>query len=139
MASGRWNVAGGFLFIAAFVVLGFVLIYLRDFAPGKEAWIADSAVGKHFETRLAHAHGNLFALINVGVGLALPSIVAGAATKRALGWLTLGGMLMPLGILGEVVLGTTPYVVMAGGAMMFVAVTWAGVLVARGWSSQAHA
>ena len=91
MASGRWNVAGGFLFISLFVVLGFVLIYLRDFAPGKEAWIADYAVGKHFETRLAHAHGNLFALINVGVGLALPSIAASSAVKRALAWLTLGG------------------------------------------------
>ena len=137
MASGRWNVAGGFLFISAFVVLGFVLIYLRDFAPGKESWIADYAVGKHFETRLAHAyaHGNLFALINVGVGLVLPSIVAGAATKRGVAWLALGGMLMPAGILGEVVLGTPPYVVMAGGAMMFVAVTWAGVLVARDRSS----
>ena len=46
---------------------------------------------------------------------------------------------MPLGILGEVTLGTTPLFVLAGGAMMFVAVTWAGVLAARGWSSPARA
>ena len=135
MASGRWNIAGGFLFVSGFVILGFVLIYLRDFAPGKEQWIADYATGKHFETRLAHAHGNLFALINVAIGLALPGLAASDGTKRALAWLGLGGMLMPLGILGEVVLGTPPYFVLAGGTMMFVAVTWAGVLAARGRSS----
>ena len=50
------------------------LVYLRDFAPGKEAWIASDAVGKHFETRLAHAHGNLFALINIAVGLVLTAV-----------------------------------------------------------------
>ena len=58
---GKKNIAAGFLFLAAFMLYGFVLIYLRDFAPGKEAWIADYAVGKHFESRLAHVHGNLFA------------------------------------------------------------------------------
>lgn len=138
MASGRWNVAGGFLFISMFVVLGFVLVYLRDFAPDKEAWVADYAVGKHFETRLAHAHGNLFALINIVMGLVLPRLAAGPATKRALAWITLGGLLMPVGILGEVVLGTSPVFVLLGGAMMFVAVTWAGVVAARGWNSAAH-
>ena len=58
---GRKNIAAGFLFLAAFMVYGFVLIYLRDFAPGKEAWIASYDTGAHFETRLAHVHGNLFA------------------------------------------------------------------------------
>jgi hypothetical protein len=33
------------------MVYGFFLIYLRDLAPGKEKWIADYAVGKHFESR----------------------------------------------------------------------------------------
>ncbi|MCC6238119.1 MAG: hypothetical protein IT299_11185 [Dehalococcoidia bacterium] len=138
MASGRWNVAGGFLFISLFVVLGFVLVYLRDFAPGKDAWVADYAVGKHFETRLAHAHGNLFALVNIAMGLVLPRLAAGATTKRALAWITLGGLLMPVGILGEVVLGTSPVFVLLGGAMMFVAVTWAGVIAAQGWNAAAH-
>jgi hypothetical protein len=27
------------------MVYGFFLIYLRDFAPGKEQWIADNTVG----------------------------------------------------------------------------------------------
>ena len=117
--------------MSLFVVLGFVLVDLRDFAPGKEAWIADSVVGKHFETRLAHAHGNLLPLINVAMGLVLPALTIGDATKRALAWITLGELLMPLGILGEVVRGTSPVVVLAGGAMMFVAVTWAGLIAAR--------
>ena len=29
------NMAAGFFFLAAFMIYGFVLIYLRDFAPGK--------------------------------------------------------------------------------------------------------
>ena len=139
MASGRWNIAGGFLFISGFAILGFALIYLRDFAPGKEQWIAEYTSGKHLETRLAHAHGNLFARINVAIGLVLPGLVAGEGTKRALAWLGLGGMLMPTGILGEVVLGTPPLFVLAGGAMMFVAVTWIGVAVARDWGVSARA
>ena len=34
----------------------------------KEAEIADYAVGKHFESRLAHVHGNPFAFINIIAG-----------------------------------------------------------------------
>lgn len=60
MMEGKRNIAAGFLFMAAFMVFGFILIYLRDFAPGKESWIANYATGKHFESRLAHVHGNLF-------------------------------------------------------------------------------
>ena len=44
---------------------GFLLIYLRDFAPGKEEWINSYSIGKHFESRLAHVHGNLFAILNI--------------------------------------------------------------------------
>ncbi len=127
MASGRFNIAFGFLSIAGFVILGFVLVYLRDFAPGKEDWVADYAVGKHFETRLAHAHGNLFALINVALGFTIPRLTLGDGAKSALAWLGIGGMLMPLGILGEVVVGTPPAFVLIGGAAMFIAVTFAGL------------
>ena len=45
---GKNNIAAGFLFLAGFMLYGFVLIYLRDFAPGKEAWIAQYSMGKHF-------------------------------------------------------------------------------------------
>ena len=68
MKSGRYNVGVGLLVMALFMAYGFFLIYLRDFAPGKEQWIADYGIGKHFESRLAHVHGNLFALVNVGLG-----------------------------------------------------------------------
>ena len=75
---GKKNLAAGFLFLAAFMVYGFVLIYLRDFAPGKEAWIAQYSMGKHFESRLAHVHGNLFAFINIVVGYLLLRLPIGA-------------------------------------------------------------
>ena len=74
---GKWNIAAGFLFLAGFMVYGFILIYLRDFAPDKEKWIADYAVGKLFEARLAHVHGNLFAFLNVVIGYLLLKLQVG--------------------------------------------------------------
>jgi hypothetical protein len=69
--SGKQNIAAGFLFLAGFMIYRFILIYLRDFALGKEAWIAKYAVGKHFESRLAHVHANLLAFINIVTGYLL--------------------------------------------------------------------
>ncbi|WP_303905091.1 hypothetical protein [Thiohalomonas denitrificans] len=125
---GKKNIATGFLFLAAFMVYGFILIYLRDFAPGKAQWIADYAVGKHFESRLAHVHGNLFAFINVVVGYLLLRLPIGAFSAKWISWLALAGMLMPLGILAEVVLGLPPVLVLVGGIAMVVAMVWFGVV-----------
>ena len=124
MLTGKTNVVTGFAFLALFMLYGFVLIFLRDFAPDKEQWIADYAVGTHFESRLAHVHGNLFALINIAVGLALfriPDTRAG----RWISGLALLGLLMPLGIVGEVLFGAPPILVMAGGISMVAAMIWA--------------
>jgi hypothetical protein len=59
--TGRYNVGVGLLVLSLFMVYGFFLIYLRDFAPDEEAWVASFGIGEHFEARLAHVHGNLFA------------------------------------------------------------------------------
>jgi len=128
---GKKNLAAGFLFLAAFMVYGFVLIYLRDFAPGKEAWIADYATGKHFESRLAHVHGNLFAFINIVVGYLLLRLPVGAFSARWISWLALAGMLMPLGILSEVVFGLPPALVLIGGIAMVASMAWFGIVAIR--------
>lgn len=52
MLTGKTNVVTGFAFLALFMLYGFVLIFLRDFAPGKEQWIADYAVGTHLNCGL---------------------------------------------------------------------------------------
>ena len=124
---GKKNLAAGFLFLAAFMVYGFVLIFLRDFAPDKEAWIASYGVGKHFESRLAHVHGNLFAFINIVVGYLLMRLPISAFSAKAISWLTLVGMLMPLGILSEVAFGVPPALVLIGGVAMVMAMVWFGV------------
>jgi hypothetical protein len=124
---GKKNIAAGFLFLAAFMVYGFVLIYLRDFAPGKEAWIAEYSMGKHFEARLAHVHGNLFAFINIVVGYLLLRLPVGATAAKGISWLTLAGMLMPLGILTEVLFGVPPLLVIVGGVSMIAAMVWFGM------------
>lgn len=131
MKYGRSNISVGLLFMAGFMVLGFVLIFLRDFAPGKEQWIADYAVGKHFESRLAHVHGNLFAFLNIVVGYLLLRLPLRNSTGKWVSSLALAGMLMPVGILAEVLLGAPPVLVVIGAASMVASVTWLGIAVAQ--------
>jgi hypothetical protein len=125
---GRATIATGLLFLVGFRVYGFFLIYLRDFAPGKEQWIADYALGKHFESRLAHGHGNLFALINIAVGLVL---IVQQSSAQWIAGLALAGMLIPLGILSEVVLGVPPLLANVGCISMVAAVAWLGMFGGR--------
>lgn len=127
---GKKNIVAGFLLLAAFMLYGFALVYFRDYAPGKEAWIAQYAVGKHLEARLAHAHGELFALLNVITGYLLLRLPLSSSPARGISWLALGGMLMPLGILGEILIGLPPIFVLLGGASMLIATTWMGLQVA---------
>jgi len=129
--SGKINIAAGLWFLAGFMAYGFVLIYLRDFGPGKEQWVADYAVGKHFESRLAHVHGNLFALLNVLIGYLLLRLPIRGASGRWISALALAGMLMPLGILSEVLFGLPPLLVIVGGVSIVVAMTWLGFAVWR--------
>ena len=128
---GKKNIVAGLWFLAGFMVYGFILIYLRDFAPGKEQWIADYAVGKHFESRLAHVHGNLFALINIMVGYLLWRLPINPREAMHISWLALAGMLMPLGILSEVVFGLPPVLVIVGGVSIVLAMVYLGAAVLR--------
>ncbi|MBV7380531.1 hypothetical protein [Maritimibacter dapengensis] len=127
MNHGKTNIAAGLLFLAAFMAYGFLLIYLRDFAPGKEQWIADYGLGTHFEARLAHVHGNLFALMNVMIGFLLLKLPIGATSAKWVSWLALAGMLMPIGIVAEIVLSASPALVLAGAISMVVSVAWLGL------------
>ena len=128
---GKKNLSAGFLFMAGFMVYGFLLIYLRDFAPGKEEWIAAYAIGEHFEARLAHVHGNLFAFLNILVGYLLLRLPIEDGTARTISWLALAGMLMPLGILSELWFGLPPVLVVIGGVSMVAAVLMFGVAIVR--------
>jgi hypothetical protein len=46
--NGKNNIAIGFLTMGLFMAYGFLLIYLRDFAPGKEEWVNSYSIGKAF-------------------------------------------------------------------------------------------
>ncbi len=131
MDIGKKNLGAGLLFMGAFMLYGFVLIYLRDFAPDKEAWIAAYAIGEHFEARLAHVHGNLFALINVVIGFLLLKLSIPARPASVISWLALGGMLMPLGILSELWFGLPPILVVLGGVSLVAGVLMFGIVVIR--------
>lgn len=125
--NGKQNIAIGFLTMGFFMAYGFLLIYLRDFAPGKEDWVNSYSFGKHFETRLAHVHGNLFAFLNILIGYLLLRFKTELSNVKIISWLAIIGLLMPLGILFEVYLGLPPIFVLIGAIAMTVSVVWLGI------------
>lgn len=125
--NGKNNIAIGFLTMGLFMAYGFLLIYLRDFAPGKEEWINSYSFGKHFESRLAHVHGNLFAFLNILIGYLLIHFRDKLQNVKVISYLSLIGILMPLGILAEIYLGMSPVFVLVGALAMTASVIWLGV------------
>ena len=125
--NGKNNIAIGFLTMGFFMLYGFLLIYLRDFAPGKEEWANTYSIGKHFETRLAHVHGNLFAFLNILIGYLLLHFRGKLQNVKTISWLALTGLLMPIGILSEVYFGLPPALVLIGAMAMTASVIWLGV------------
>lgn len=125
------NIVPGLLFLAAFMLYGFGLIYVRDFAPGAAEWIASYTTGAHFESRLAHVHGNLFALLNIMIGYSILRLPVPEPSATWISWLGLLGMLMPLGIVSELAFGAPPILVLAGGIAMVVSMFWLGLAVWR--------
>jgi len=111
---GKYNIGVGLSVMAGFMVYGFVLIYLRDFAPDKEAWIAASHTGQHFEARLAHVHGNLFSVLNILFGYLLLKLPITEAYAKWVSRLALAGLLMPIGIFAELYFGLPFYLVLVG-------------------------
>ncbi len=124
--NGKNSIAIGFLTMGFFMAYGFLLIYLRDFAPDKEAWVNSYSLGKHFESRLAHVHGNLFAFLNILIGYLLLRFQAQLSNVKAISWLALTGLLMPIGILSEVYFGLPPALVLIGAIAMTASVVWLG-------------
>lgn len=124
--NGKNNIAVGFFTMGLFMAYGFLLIYLRDFAPGKEEWVNSYSIGKHFESRLAHVHGNLFAFLNILIGYLLLHFKDKLQYTKTISWLALSGLLMPLGILGEIYLGLSPIFVLLGALAMTTSVIWMG-------------
>lgn len=124
--NGKSNIAVGFLVMGLFMAYGFLLIYLRDFAPDKQSWVDSYSVGKHFESRLAHVHGNLFAFLNILIGYLLIHFRDRLRSIKTISWLALIGLLMPIGILAEVYLGLPPALVLIGAIAMTASVTWLG-------------
>jgi len=127
MNYGKKNISIGLIVLASFMAYGFLLIYLRDFAPNKIEWIASSHTGTHFESRLAHVHGNLFALLNIVLGYLLLKLRINETSKKWISILLLVGVLMPLGIVAEFVLGAPPIFVLIGAISAVIAVAWFGV------------
>jgi hypothetical protein len=116
------------------MAVGFLLVYLRHFNPDERPWLVGLAAGSQFELRVAHAHGGLFSLINIAIGLVLGRAAVSEAYANATSWLAIAGFLMPIGILGEVFLGLAPVLVIIGGACVLIAslmAAWASLSVGR--------
>lgn len=125
--NGKNNIAIGFLTMGFFMVYGFLLIYLRDFAPNATEWANSYSNGKHFESRLAHVHGNLFAFLNIMMGYLLLHFQNRIKNTKIISSLALTGLLMPIGILAELYLGMSPILVLIGAVSMTTSVVWMGI------------
>jgi len=128
---GKNNIVGGLLFMAFFMLYGFALIYMRDFYAGKEEWIANSDMGTHFEARLAHVHGNLFAFINIMIGYLLLKLPIKETSAKWISIFGLMGMLMPLGIMAEFLFGLPYYLVLVGAISIVISIVWLALSLAK--------
>lgn len=125
--NGKNNISIGLITMGVFMLYGFILIYLRDFAPNAKEWAESYSIGKHFESRLAHVHGNLFAFLNIVIGYLLLQFSDKLKNIKLISILGLTGLIMPLGILGEVYLGLPPVFVLLGAIAMTASVLILGV------------
>ncbi len=124
---GKNNISIGLFTMAFFMGYGFLLVYLRDFGPNAKEWAEAYPIGKHFESRLAHVHGNLFAFLNIVIGYLLIQFSDKLKNVNLISTLGLIGLLMPLGILGEVYLGLPPIFVLLGAIAMTASVIILGI------------
>jgi hypothetical protein len=125
--NGKYNIAAGFLSMGLFMLYGFLLIWLHDFASGKPAFERIHMGGKHFEVRLAHVHGNLFAFLNIVIGYLLLHFKERLKHVKPISILAITGLIMPLGILTEVYFGLPPFLVLIGAVSITIAVIWLGI------------
>jgi len=94
---------------------------MRDFHPNKEAWVAASHLGEHFESKLAHVHGNLFSILNIVFGYLLLTLPIADNYAKWVSRFALAGLLMPIGIMAEVYLGVPFYLVLVGALSIIIA------------------
>ena len=128
---GKKNIVIGLFIMAGFMLYGFLLIYLRDFAPNAAEWAAAYGSGKHFEARLAHVHGNLFGFLNILIGYLLFRLDLTAKQKTVVSWTGIVGLLMPIGIVMELLLKAPPYFVLVGAVSMTASVFLLGLFVSK--------
>jgi len=128
---GKKNIVIGLFIMAGFMLYGFLLIYLRDFAPNAAEWAAAYGTGKHFEARLAHVHGNLFGFLNILIGYLLFRLDLTTKQKALVSWTGIAGLLMPIGIVMELLLAAPPIFVLLGAVSMTASVFLLGVFVLK--------
>lgn len=128
---GKKNIVIGLFIMAGFMLYGFLLIYLRDFAANAAEWAAAYGSGKHFEARLAHVHGNLFGFLNILIGYLLFRLDLTAKQKTVVSWTGIVGLLMPIGIVMELLLKAPPYFVLVGAVSMTASVFLLGLFVSK--------
>ena len=76
-------------------------------------------------------HGNLFSLLNIIFGFLLVKLSLKETLAKWASWMALAGLLMALGILGDVYLDLSYYFVLVGGLFMFLATVALGIAVVQ--------
>lgn len=108
---GARNGKFGWIWLALFMVVGFaieiVLVTNKEYAANIAG--AEGTIGFTREmVRAGHAHGNLFALINIVFGLYIGRAALSDRLKNLASWLAIGAAtIQPLGLIG-IGFGFTP-------------------------------
>ncbi len=130
MKKGKLSIVIGIVGLLLFMLSGYLLVYMNDFAAGQA--LKESLGEKGYElTVIAHAHGNLFALMNIIIGILLNKFDVETGACRGIAVLGLLGFLMPLGILGKVFLNLPPIIIFFGEISMIGAFAWLLVKILR--------
>lgn len=76
-------------------------------------------------------HGNLFSFLNIMIGYLLFQLELTKGQRAWVSWTTLIGLLMPVGILLELVFGAPPYFVLVGAISMTAGIFFLGLFVLK--------
>ena len=135
------HVRFGWLLIFAYVLLGLLLETLHGFKAGIYLDVSNEA--RRLVWTLAHTHGTLIGVLNLGFAVTLPRLALSAALLRAASLLfVLSGIVMPLGFFlgGITIYGGDPglpiLLAPLGGGFLVGAVGLAAFGAVRGASSR---
>jgi len=128
MRNGKVSILGGIIGLVLFMLSGYIFVYIHDFPTGESFrnWLGDEG---YELLKIAHAHGNLFSILNILIGILLNRFQLDEKSSRWITVLGLLGLLMPAGIMARVFLGAPAVFILLGEIGIITAFVWLGLAI----------